>query len=280
MRSVLFLGTASGAGKTTLAALYCRYLRKKGVDVVPYKTSNLSLNSYVTEDGKEIGMGQAFQAWASGIEPTGDMNPVLLKPSGNGRMQIVVRGEPFIDIVRGQEYDREKIKELGYGSFDRLVSEHETVVCEGSGSPVELNLMDTDLANVGLMRARKVPSVLVADIERGGVFAAVYGTWKLLPDDVRGLLKGFIINRFRGDASLLDSGIARIEELTGLKCIGIIPYETLKFPEEDSMSSKKGSIGDGNLHEEFVKNLDRLLELAEEGGVDFSKIEKIVDSSA
>lgn len=273
MSSILFLGTSSGAGKTTLDAVYCRHLVKKGKKVAPFKASNLSLNSYVTEDGKEIGMGQAFQAWASGIEPTGDMNPVLLKPSGNGRMQVVLRGEPFMDIGQGKDFDRDAIMEKAAESYDRLLSEYDVVVCEGSGSPAELNLQARDLANVGMMRARNIPCVLVADIERGGVFAAIYGTWLLIPEDVRHLMKAFIINRFRGDASILKSGIDRIEELTGMKCAGVVPYETLRFPEEDSMSHRGGSIGDGDIHEEFVKNLDRMLVDAEKAGVDFDMID-------
>lgn len=269
MSSLLFLGTASGAGKTTLAAAFCRYLSRKGVRTAPFKASNLSLNSYVTLSGEEIGMGQAFQSWACGLEPTGDMNPVLLKPSGKGRMQVVVRGRPYMDITSDSPMDRDAVMEKACGSYDRLCSEYDAVVCEGSGSPVELNLLDTDMANTGLMRARRVPAVLVGDIERGGVFAAIYGTWLLMPEDVRPLMKGFLINRFRGDASLLDSGIKRIEELTGMRCYGVVSYEYLKFPEEDSMSQKGGVIGRGDIHKEFVKNLDKLLEGAEKAGVDF-----------
>lgn len=278
MRSVLFLGTSSGAGKTTLDALYCRHLVRKGLKVAPFKASNLSLNSYVTEDGKEIGMGQAFQAWACGIEPIGDMNPVLMKPSGNGRMQIVLRGEPFMDTERGSYFPRDEIMEKACESFDRLAHDNDVVVCEGSGSPVELNLMDTDMANIGMMRARGIQSVLIGDIERGGVFAAVYGTWLLLPEDLRPLLKGFVINRFRGDASILESGIRKVEELTGMKCLGIVPYALLKFPEEDSLSDSKGSLGDGDIHDEFVKNLDELLDSAEEAGLDFEAIDRLLSA--
>ena len=275
MNSILFLGTASGAGKTTLDAVYCRYLVRKGLKVAPFKASNLSLNSFVTENGKEIGMGQALQAWACGIEPTEHMNPVLLKPAGGGRLQVILRGEPLQDVGHGIDFDRDMVMERACESFDSLSKEYDFVVCEGSGSPAELNLLDRDMANVGLMRARKVPCVLVADIERGGVFAALYGTWKLIPEEVRPLLKGFIINRFRGDASLLDSGIERIEELTGMKCIGVVPYQYLRLPEEDSMSDSGGTIDKGDIRKGFVKNLDIILEEAEKAGVDFSLIEKL-----
>ncbi|MBO4502117.1 MAG: cobyric acid synthase [Candidatus Methanomethylophilus sp.] len=276
MKSLLFLGTSSGAGKTTLDAAFCRYLARKGVKVAPFKASNLSLNSYVTLGGEEIGMGQAFQAWASGLEPTGDMNPVLLKPSGPGRMQVVLRGKPYMDIDKDSAMDRKAVMEKACESYDKLLAQYDAVICEGSGSPAELNLMDTDMANVGMMRARNLTSILVADIERGGVFAAIYGTWLLIPEEVRHLLKGFVINRFRGDASILAPGIERIEKLTGMKCYGIVPYEILKFPEEDSMSDNGGAIGDGDIHKEFVANLDKLIDAAIEAGVDFPAIEKLL----
>ena len=275
MKSVIFLGTASGAGKTTLDAVYCRYLVRKGCKVAPFKASNLSLNSYVTESGREIGMGQALQSWACGIEPTEHMNPVLLKPSGNHRLQVVLRGEPLVDIGPDRDFDRDMVMSKACESFDILAKEYDHIVCEGSGSPAEINLQDTDMANVGMLRARRVPAVLVADIERGGVFAAIYGTWRLIPDDVRPLMKAFLINRFRGDASLLESGIRRIEELTGMRCAGVVPYESLRLPEEDSISERGGAIGDGDLRAEFVKNLDRILDEAEKAGVDFSVIESI-----
>ncbi len=276
MKSLLFLGTSSGAGKTTLDAAFCRYLARKGVKVAPFKASNLSLNSYVTLNGEEIGMGQAFQAWASGLEPTGDMNPVLLKPSGPGRMQVVLRGRPYMDIDKDSAMDRKAVMEKACESYDMLLEKFDAVVCEGSGSPAELNLMDTDMANVGMMRARNVNSVLVGDIERGGVFAALYGTWLLIPDELKHLMKGFIINRFRGDASILGEGIERIEKLTGMKCYGIVPYEVLKFPEEDTLSDTGGAIGDGDIHKEFVANLDKLIDSAVEAGVDFAGLEALL----
>lgn len=280
MRSILFLGTASGAGKTTMCAAFCRYLSRKGEKTVPFKASNLSLNSYVTLNGEEIGMGQAFQSWACGLEPTGDMNPVLLKPSGNGRMQVILCGKPLMECIAGKGMDRDMVMGKVCESFDKLSDSYDSVVCEGSGSPAELNLQDTDIANIGMMRAKRIPSIIVGDIERGGVFAAIYGTWLLLPDDVRPLAKGFLINRFRGDASILGPGIEKIEELTGMKCYGVIPYETVRFPEEDSMSQSEGSIGNGDIHKEFVNNLDRLIDSSVESGVDFEGMIDLMDSSA
>lgn len=281
MRSVLFLGTSSGAGKTTLAAVFCRYLVREGYRVAPFKASNLSLNSYVTEDGKEIGMGQALQSWACGIEPEADMNPVLLKPAGGGRMQVVLGGEPLMDTGSGNDANPARLMEEAAESYDHLAGRFDYVVCEGSGSPAEINLRDRDLANIGLMRSRRVPAVLVGDIERGGVFAAIYGTWKLIPEDVRPLVRCFVINRFRGDASLLDSGIEKIEKLTGMRCAGVVPYAKVALPEEDSISGRGGRIDSEDPIAGFVADLDRVLAESEKAGVDFGIIEGISgDSSA
>ncbi len=220
-------------------------------------------------------MGQAFQAWACGIEPTADMNPVLVKPLGGGRMQVMLRGEPFMYVGPGTLMPKDEVMDRVCESYDLLCRDYDRVVCEGSGSPVELNLMEADMANIGLMRARGVPAVLIGDIERGGVFAAVYGTWLLMPEDVRPLMRGFVINRFRGDASILGSGIKKVEGLTGMECLGIVPYNHLRFPEEDSLSSKGGRIGSGSIQEGFVRNLDELISSAEETGLDFSRFDEI-----
>jgi len=275
---VLFLGTSSGAGKTTVTALYCRYLNQKGVKVAPFKASNLSMTSLVTKDGGEIGIGQAFQAWASGTEPSGEMNPILIRPSGKGKMQLIVNGKLREEISDKNPIDTEAVRKEAYESFDRLSKKYDAVVCEGSGSPVELNLMERDIANIGLMRGRNVPAILVGDIERGGVFAALYGTWLLMPKDVRPLLKGFIINRFRGDPSILEPAIKKIEDLTGMKFIGTIPYVDLKFPEEDSLSEITGITDYRASTEYFIKNADSLLRTAKEYGLDLKKIEDISSS--
>jgi adenosylcobyric acid synthase len=272
---VIFLGTSSGAGKTTVTALYCRYLKREGVSVSPFKASNLALNSFVTKDGDEIGAGQAFQAWVSGIEPSSEMNPVLLKPCGNGKMQLIVNGKLKGNISDKEPMDREAVMKSACDAFDKLSEKYEAIVCEGSGSPVELNLMDRDIANIGMMRERNVPAILVGDIERGGVFAALYGTWLLMPEDVRPLLKGFIINRFRGDPTILESAIQKIKELTGMEFIGTIPYLDLRFPEEDSLSNTGGKLEGPTLVDAFIANADHLLEASEEYGLDLKKIKDI-----
>lgn len=272
---VIFLGTGSGAGKTTVTAMYCRYLYMNGVKITPFKASNLSLNSYVTKDGKEIGMGQAFQALVANIDATAKMNPILLKPTGKGSLQLILEGEPYCDIKRDDPEIDKMIRERALACFDSLSKEYEAVVCEGSGSPAEINLLDRDIANVGMMRARQIPAILVGDIERGGVFAALYGTWKLIPDDVKPLMKGFIINRFRGDSSILKKGTDRIEELTGMKFLGTIPYSRLKFPEEDSLSDTEGKMEGKDARTAFLNNIDELLENAVESELDFDSMDDI-----
>lgn len=271
---LLVLGTSSGAGKTTFCAMLCRLALRKGLDPVPFKALNLSLNSYATQDGGEIGMGQAFQAWSSGLEPETDMNPVLLKPSGNGVIQLVLGGRPAMDVTRDRPMDRDLALDAAEQAFGRLSERHGFVVCEGSGSPVEMNIMDRDVANIGMMRRLDVPSVLVGDIERGGVFAAIYGTWLLVPEDVRPLLKGFVINRFRGEPSILGSGIRELERLTGMRCLGVLPYMDLRFPEEDSLSSSDGKLEGSDARSAFMSNIDKMADACE-GALDLEALLEI-----
>ena len=274
---VLVLGTSSGAGKTTVCAMICRHLMREGLDPVPFKALNLSLNSYATGDGGEIGIGQAFQAWSCGLEPETDMNPVLLKPSGGGVIQMVLRGKPHQDVTRDSPMDRAAAMDAAAEAYARLSSEHGFVVCEGSGSPAELNLMERDIANVGLMRRLGIPAILVGDIERGGVFAAIYGTWLLIPDDVRPLVKGFVINRFRGEPSILRSGIEEVERLTGMRCLGVLPYMHLRFPDEDSLSSSEGKLEGSDARSAFMDNMDELTDACERE-LDFEALEEIARS--
>ena len=274
---VLVLGTSSGAGKTTVCAMICRHLMREGLDPVPFKALNLSLNSYATRDGGEIGIGQAFQAWSCGLEPETDMNPVLLKPSGGGVIQMVLRGKPHQDVTKDCPMDRAAAMDAAAEAYARLSSEHGFVVCEGSGSPAELNLMERDIANVGLMRRLGIPAILVGDIERGGVFAAIYGTWLLIPEDVRPLVKGFVINRFRGEPSILRSGIEEVERLTGMRCLGVLPYMHLRFPDEDSLSSSEGKLEGSDARSAFMDNMDELTDACERE-LDFEALEEIARS--
>ncbi len=267
---LMVLGTSSNAGKTTMVAVICRSLTRNGMKVSPFKALNLSLNAYVTLGGEEIGMGQALQAWACGREPCGDMNPILLKPAGKGVMQYVVNGK-----VRSNR-ERPPTDELvaaACAAYDRLASEYH-MICEGSGSPVELNLMDRDIANLRMAKERDMDIVLVGDIERGGVFAALYGTWLLVPEDMRHMVKGFVINRFRGDPEILQSAIDRVVELTGMRFLGTMPYTDIILPDEDTISARSGGRY-GDAMKAYMDSLDRLADIAEKE-LDMGAIRRMV----
>ena len=231
------MGTASHVGKSVTVAAICRCLVRRGMTVAPFKSQNMSLNSFVTPEGGEIGMAQAMQAHAAKIPPHTDMNPVLLKPKGDCVSQVVLNGRPYKDVPI-TEYYRETpyLLEKALGSYHRLLGEYGQVVVEGAGGAAELNLYDRDIANTLLARALRIPVILVADIERGGVFAQIVGTISLLPDDIRPLVKGIIINKFRGDPSVFAPGIPEIEKRCGVKVLGVVPYFPIPLPSEDSLS--------------------------------------------
>jgi len=235
---VMVVGTSSGSGKSVVAAGICRLLARQGMKTAPFKAQNMSLNSYVTPEGGEIGRAQAAQAEAAGIEPHTDMNPVLLKPEGNNRSQIILDGQAAFSLDAKSYYaEKRAIREVAWNAFDRLAERFEAIVLEGAGSPAEINLMDDDFVNMAMAEYAEARTVLVADIDRGGVFASILGTVKLLPPRHRELLAGIIINKFRGDASLLDSGIEQIEALTGVPVLGILPFiPNLPLDEEDSLA--------------------------------------------
>jgi adenosylcobyric acid synthase len=244
--SLIVLGTASHVGKSITVAAICRALVRRGIKVAPFKSQNMSLNSFVTADGKEIGIAQAVQSWAAGLDPEADMNPILLKPKGEGVSQIILLGNPYRDMPI-TEYYQETDFLLGeaLSAFFRLQTKYGQVVVEGAGGAAEVNLYDRDIANIRLARALRLPIVLVADIERGGVFAQIYGTIKLLPEDIVPLLAGIIVNKFRGDLSIFQGGVEQIEELTGLPVLGVMPYMDIALPSEDSLSIKDKKAGGG-----------------------------------
>nr|WP_321351697.1 cobyric acid synthase [uncultured Methanoregula sp.] len=235
--SLFVVGTSSHVGKSVTVAAICRCLVRRGMTVAPFKSQNMSLNSYVTPDGGEIGMAQAMQATAAKLLPHTDMNPVLLKPKGDSTSQVVLNGRPYKDVPIG-EYYRETpfLLETALASYRRLESEYGQVVVEGAGGAAEINLYDRDIANTQLAKCLNIPLVLVADIERGGVFAQVYGTISLLPEDIRPLVRGIIINKFRGDPAIFIPGIRQIEDLCGVPVLGVVPYFSLPLPSEDSLS--------------------------------------------
>ncbi|GAA3239360.1 cobyric acid synthase [Actinocorallia longicatena] len=222
---LLVAGTTSDAGKSVVTAGICRWLAREGVRVAPFKAQNMSLNSMVTADGAEIGRAQVMQAQAAGIEPTAHMNPILLKPGSDRRSQVVVRGRPIAD-VDALEYRelKDRLREVALDSYRALRAEYDVVVCEGAGSPAEINLRRGDIANMGLARAAGLPVIVVGDIDRGGVFAALYGTVGLLDADDQRLVSGFVINKFRGAVELLQPGLDQIERLTGRPVLGVLPW--------------------------------------------------------
>ncbi|RAP51571.1 MAG: cobyric acid synthase CobQ [Methanosphaera sp. rholeuAM270] len=239
MKYIMFQGTSSNAGKTLTVAALCNLLARKGYRVTPFKSQNMSLNSYTTRDNDEMSIAQVMQAEAAGIEPNCHMNPILLKPKGDFTSQVIVQGKPAGDM-RFDEYQdnfREQALKAIHESLDILNEDYDVTLIEGAGSPAEINMYDKDLANMLIARITDADVILVADIDRGGVFASIVGTYFLLPEEDRNRIKAIIINKFRGNADVLKSGIEKVEELIGVPIIGIVPFaENLNVPEEDSAS--------------------------------------------
>ena len=236
--ALLVAGTTSDAGKSVLTAGLCRHLAGRGIRVAPFKAQNMSLNSYVTADGAEIGRAQAMQAAAAGIEPDARMNPVLLKPGSDTRTHVIVAGQPAGELSAAEyRHHAGRLLDVALDSLGALMAEFDVVICEGAGSPAEINLRDTDIANMGLARAAGLPVIVTGDIDRGGVFAALYGTLALLDPADQALVSGFVINKFRGDPGLLAPGLDMITGLTGRPVLGVLPWaEGLALDMEDSLA--------------------------------------------
>lgn len=242
-RTLMVQGTGSSAGKSLLVTGLVRLFRQEGFRVAPFKGQNMSLNSYPAADGGEIGRAQVVQAEAAGLPPSVHMNPVLLKPTSERGSQVIVHGRP-IGRMEAYSYDTYKTRLLRAvrGSLDYLRARYELVVIEGAGSPAEINLRENDIVNMGVARLHDTPVLLVTDIERGGVFASLYGTWALLGKEDRRLLRGFVINKFRGDPDILEPGLRELEERTGMHCAGVLPYlDDVEIDDEDSVSLRETS---------------------------------------
>jgi adenosylcobyric acid synthase len=237
MKAIMVVGTNSHAGKSFLSTALCRIFCRKGWYVAPFKGQNMALNAYVTATGGEIGYAQAVQAWAGKIIPRVEMNPILLKPQGNMTSQVILKGK-VAGLTTAKEY-YEKYFQIGWeiikDCIDTLGKEFDLLVCEGAGSPVEINLKHRDLTNMIVAKHLNANTVLVADIDRGGVFAHIVGTLELLESEERSLIKGIVINKFWGDKSLLDSGIDWLEKRTEIPVLGILPWIDSIFPAEDSL---------------------------------------------
>lgn len=232
-------GTASNAGKSLLTAALCRIFQQDGRSVAPFKAQNMALNSYVTADGLEIGRAQAVQAQAAGIEPSVRMNPLLLKPSSDTGSQVIVNGEVLGNFSAQEFYAmkhslRPRIRE----AYEALAAEYDVVVIEGAGSPAEINLKQDDLVNMGMAAMAKAPVLLCGDIDRGGVFASLAGTLMLLEPEERAMVKGLVINKFRGDQAILQPGLDEITRITGVPVLGVVPYLRVDIDDEDSLSER------------------------------------------
>ncbi len=237
MKAIMIVGTTSHAGKSLLTAAICRLLSRRGWRVTPFKGQNMALNAYVTANGGEIGYAQAVQAWAAGVTPIVEMNPILLKPQGDMTSQVILKGKAVGKVSAADYY--EQYFEVGWRaieeSLQHLATEFDFIVCEGAGSPAEINLKHRDLTNMRVAKYLNALTLLVVDIDRGGAFAHVVGTLELLEPEERALIRGVIINKFRGQRSILEPGIKWLEQRTGIPVIGVIPWIDQVFPAEDSL---------------------------------------------
>lgn len=255
LKPIMFVGTCSDAGKSVINAAFCRIFKQDGYHPAPFKAQNMSLNSYSTPEGGEMGRAQVVQAEASGIVPHTDMNPVLLKPTNDKSSQVVLNGRPVGNMSAkdyfGIKNQKEELFKEAVKAFKRLESRYNPIVLEGAGSISEINLRDRDITNMRMAQQAGAATFLVADIDRGGVFGSVYGTIELLRPEERALMKGIIINKFRGDAFLFDDGRKILEELTGIPVVGVIPwFRDIKIEEEDSVAldMKHNTYRDGKIN--------------------------------
>ena len=238
-KSLMVLGTMSSAGKSFITAGLCRIFRQDGWKTVPFKSQNMALNSYITQDGKEMGRAQVMQAEAAGVQPDARMNPILLKPTSDSGSQVIVNGEIY-GTMRAQEYYTKKQELVPHilRAYRSLAEENDIIVLEGAGSPAEINLKSVDIVNLGMAELSDSPAILVGDIDRGGVFAALYGTIMLLDEAERRRIRGVVINKFRGDVEILKPGLKMLEDLTGIPVLGVVPYLPLELDDEDSLSER------------------------------------------
>ena len=237
--NLMLQGTMSNAGKSLLAAALCRIFRQDGYRVAPFKSQNMALNSFITAEGGEMGRAQVVQAEAAGIAPDVRMNPILLKPTTDSGSQVIVNGQ-VVGNMRATEYYRRKREFLPAvtAAYESLAAEYDVIVIEGAGSPAEINLKQDDFVNMGLAKLVDAPVLLIGDIDRGGVFAQLYGTIALLEPDERTRVKGTIVNKFRGDRAILEPGLRQLEALCGVPVAGVVPYTTADIDDEDSLTER------------------------------------------
>ena len=258
-KNIMIQGTMSNAGKSLLAAGLCRVLRQDGYTVAPFKSQNMALNSFITASGGEMGRAQVVQAEAAGISPDVRMNPILLKPTTDMGSQVIVNGRP-VGNMNAMEYYRRKAEFVPavLEAYRSLESAYDVVVIEGAGSPAEINLKREDIVNMGLARLVDAPVLLAGDIDRGGVFAQLYGTVALLEEDERARIKGVVVNKFRGDRAILEPGLKTLEELCGVPVAGVVPYLDVDIDDEDSLSARLDRSGGRRLIDIAVIRLPRI----------------------
>lgn len=258
-KPIMVQGTMSSAGKSLITAGLCRVFAQDGYKTAPFKSQNMALNSFITNEGLEMGRAQVMQAEAAGIEPSVLMNPILLKPTNDMGCQVIVNGEVDGTMSAGSYYDyKTKLRPIVVDAYQTLAAQNDVIVIEGAGSPAEINLNRDDFVNMGMAKIADAPVLLVADIDRGGVFATVYGTIKLLSQEEQARFKGIIINKFRGDVDILKPGLKTLEELTGVPVLGVVPYLNLDIDDEDSLSERLTSQQDGKPLDIAVIRLPRI----------------------
>jgi adenosylcobyric acid synthase len=235
----MFQGTASSVGKSVIATAFCRIFMEDGYKVVPFKSQNMALNSYITEEGLEMGRAQVVQAEAAGLKPSVLMNPILLKPTSNNRSQVIIRGKVYKNMSAMEYYEfKPELLRIVRETFEEVTRGYDMAVLEGAGSPAEINLKDKDIVNMKMAEIADSPVILIGDIDRGGVFASLLGTVMLLDHKERKRVKGIIVNKFRGDINILKPGIEKLEEMIKVPVLGIIPYCDIKIDDEDSMTER------------------------------------------
>jgi len=238
-KAIMVQGTMSNAGKSLLTAGLCRIFKQDGYRVAPFKSQNMALNSFITEEGLVMGRAQVIQAEAAGIKPSVLMNPILLKPTNDTGSQVIVNGE-VIGNMAAREYFTYKHKLIPQvmEAYEKLADKYDIIVIEGAGSPAEINMKREDIVNMGMAKRARAPVLLIGDIDRGGVFAQLVGTVMLLDDDEKDMVKGLIINKFRGDKTILDPGLVMLEEKTGIPVVGVAPYLSIEVEDEDSLTER------------------------------------------
>ena len=256
---IMIQGTMSNSGKSLVTAGLCRVFKQDGYKVAPFKSQNMALNSFITKEGLEMGRAQVMQAEACGIEPSVNMNPILLKPTNDVGSQVIVNGE-VLGNMNARDYYKRKTELIPHimEAYNNLAKEYDIIVMEGAGSPAEINLKENDIVNMGMAKLVNSPVLLVGDIDRGGVFASIAGTLMLLEEDERKMIKGTIINKFRGDVNILKPGLDMIEEITKTPVVGVVPYMELDIDDEDSLSERFNNKGTVDLIDIAVIRLPRI----------------------